>query len=143
MLIGTPGERAMRRVDRAVSCSMLIQAAKPHFFNIGRRRGQSTSALREPHEKSRRNARQICQKFCPLNTDVDAPRFFRSPSSSHRILPSRWRGSDARADERGGENENASGGDHRSWQSFWRDRFLSMRQGGGDQADYRLRGLHH
>src|SRR2546423_12464957 len=70
MLIGTLGERATRRVDRAVSCSMLIQAAKPHFFNIARRSGQSTSALREPHEKSRRNARQICQKFCPLNTDI-------------------------------------------------------------------------
>src|SRR5207248_11321721 len=73
----------------------------------------------------------------------DAPRFLRSPSSSHRILAPRWRGSDARTDERGGENENAGGGDHRSRQSFWGNRFLSMRQGGGDQTDHRLRSLHH
>jgi len=92
------GERAMRRVDRAVSCSMLIQAARPHFFNIARRSGRSTSALREPHEKSRRYARQICQKFCPLNTDV-VPRDSFVHFISTRILPSRWRGSDARADE--------------------------------------------
>src|SRR5437868_13097327 len=73
----------------------------------------------------------------------DAPRFLRSPSSSHRILAPRWRGSDARADDRSGENENAGGGDHRSRQSFWGDRFLPMRQGGGDQTDHWLRGLHH
>src|SRR6266700_265377 len=73
----------------------------------------------------------------------DAPRFFRSPPSSHRILASRWRGSDARADERSGENENAGGGNHRSRQSFWGDRFLPMRQGGGGQTDRRLRGLYH
>src|SRR5947208_7107393 len=75
---------------------------------------------------------KFAKSFVRLILTSDVPRLLRSPSSPHRILTSRWSGSDARADERGGENENASGGDHRSWQSFWRDRFLSMRQGGRD-----------
>src|SRR4026207_1424869 len=33
---GTGRKGALRRVDRAVSCLMLIQAAEPHFFNIPR-----------------------------------------------------------------------------------------------------------
>ena len=40
--ITSTGQRAMLWVDRAVPCSMLIQAAKPHFFNIARRSGRST-----------------------------------------------------------------------------------------------------
>src|SRR5207253_976607 len=41
------------------------------------------------------------------------------------------------------KNENAGGGNDRSRQSLWGNRFLSMRQGGWDQTDHRLRGLHH
>jgi hypothetical protein len=37
--IASTGESPMRWVDRAVPCSMLIQAAKPHFFNIARQSG--------------------------------------------------------------------------------------------------------
>src|SRR5205814_326245 len=86
---------------------------------------------------------KFAKSFVRLILTFDASRFFRSPPSSHRILASRWRGSDARADERGGENENAGGSDHGSRQSFWGDRFLPMRQGSGNQTDHRLRGLHH
>jgi hypothetical protein len=48
------------KVDRAVPCSMLIWAAKPHLFNIARGSGRSTCQrpreVEEPNSRNRRPA---------------------------------------------------------------------------------------
>src|SRR5260370_5392833 len=70
-----------------------------------------------------------------------APRLLRSSASAHRVFAARWRGANEGADEESGGIQDAGGGDHRSRESFWRDRILSGGDEGGNQTDYWLRGI--